>query len=145
LSPLSLPYALPIYLSTWAESILPAMNELAVGRFPLSLGRQIEAAINDFATRWVEEHENASKEAANKLAAGLMWVLITQHARRKLADLAAQVTGPEAEAALEPWLSVIDAVGNAESELATNVNLGIVADHLVSRLARAFRAEAAAA
>jgi hypothetical protein len=29
--------------------------------------------------------------------------------------------------------------------LATNVNLGIVADHLVSRLARAFRAEAAAA
>jgi DNA polymerase-3 subunit delta' len=127
-------------LANWADAVLPALDQLIAGKFPLNLGRVIEGSINDFATRWVDEHENASKEAANKLAAGLMWVLITQHARRRVAELAANPRdGADvnaAEAALEPWLNVIDAVAAAEYELATNVNLGIVADHVVARMGR---------
>lgn len=133
-------------LFAWAGKVLPAIDAMARGNYPADLGGAMKTSIDEFAQAWVDAHENASKEAANKLAASLMWTMITQHARRKLADLSSP-DAPRpippgdtvaAEAALSPWLLIIDAVSNAERELDSNVNLGLVTDHAVARLYAAF-------
>lgn len=136
--------ALGFDLASWARAILPAIDGLASGRPALAsdLGAQFAARIDGFAAAWVDRHDNASKEAANKLGAGLMWSLVAAHARRRLADVAARHPAggdlADAEADAEPWLRVVDALGEAERHLASNVNLSIVCDHLASRVARAF-------
>ena len=136
--------AIKYNLVAWARSILPAIDEMAKDKFPTSLGKEISDRVDEFAKRWVDERENASKEAANKLAASLMWAMISQHARRKIAELAGAAKPGEpdrAEAALQPWLGVIESLALAEIEVGTNVNLGLASDHLVSRLYRAMSGE----
>ncbi len=76
-------------LAEWSTLVLPAIEQAAQGRFPAGLGTTIAKCIDEFAKRWVEEHENASKDAANRLAGSLMWTMISQHARGKLAELTA--------------------------------------------------------
>jgi DNA polymerase-3 subunit delta' len=131
-------------LAEWAAAILPALDDAARGRFAADLGSRIAERVEAFAKAWVERHDNASKDAANKLAAGLMWALVGQHARRRLAELAAKSSPADpaaAEELLSPWLGVIDSLGAAEMEIAANVNMGIATDHLVSRLYRALSGE----
>lgn len=131
-------------LAEWAHAILPALDDAAKGKFAADLGSRIAERIDGFAKAWVDQHENASKEAANKLAASLMWVLISQHARQRLVSFAATVpTGDPAvgEEKLSPWVGVIDSLGAAEMEIGANVNLGIATDHLVSRIYRALAGE----
>lgn len=126
-------------LSQWAQRVLPAIDAAATGRYPVDLGATMAAFMDAFAKTWVERHEKASKEAANKFAASLMWSLVTRHACLRLRELAAKVKPDDpvaSEASLEPWVCVIDAVGEAEREIDTNMNMGLVADHLVSRLFR---------
>ncbi|MEX2213608.1 MAG: DNA polymerase III subunit [Phycisphaeraceae bacterium] len=124
-------------LYNWAKVALPAINEMTKDRYPAELGGQITDLINAFAERWVSEHAGASKEAANKRAAGLMWAMISQHARNKINDLAPRcpaddpVTG---EAMLQPWFGAIEAVQEAERTLASNVNMSITCDALVAAL-----------
>jgi DNA polymerase III subunit delta' len=127
-------------LFAWAKTVLTAIQEMRRGAFPTALGGQMAQMIDGFAKAWVDAHAQASKEAANRQAAGLMWSLISQYARGQLAKAAEAGGGgdPDAtEATLAPWLAVIDALSEAERELATNVNLGIVCDHLASRMGRA--------
>jgi len=125
--------ALDYGLTAWAAQILPALDGMARGRIPVDLGRQFQQWIDGFATRWVQEHDNASKDAANKLAAALLWSLLARQARKNLAQAVAPGAPPHAQA----WLAAIDALADAERELAANVNLGLVCDHLVLTLARA--------
>ncbi len=132
--------ALQYDLYAWAKAVLPAVIQMREDRYATLLGPQIGELINGFAERWVEEHPSASKDAANKQAGGLMWTMITQYARQKIAEIAAKCDATDpigAEAALEPWLGVIEAVGDAERNLASNVNMGLVCDALVAQLHRA--------
>ncbi len=129
-------------LAKWAEAVLPLIDGMAKGQFPVDLGQDIAAMIDAFAKQWVDDHDGASKEAANQQAAGLMWSLIAQHAREKIRNTAAQCDpqDPEAgEAALGPWLGVIDALGSAQQALASHVNLGLATDQLVFLLHRCFQ------
>jgi DNA polymerase-3 subunit delta' len=132
--------ALDYNLTEWAKTVLPAVDAMARGRPQGELGAQLAKLIDDFAKAWVGDRPKASKEAANKLAAGLMWSMIASHARQQLHALSAQceANAPIAsEAQLEPWLGVIDALREAERLLATNVNLSLVCDHVVSQMDRA--------
>ncbi len=132
--------ALQYDLYSWAKAVLPAVNQMKEDRYPSLLGPQIAELINGFAERWVEEHPSASKDAANKQAAGLMWTMITQYARQKIAEAASRCPAGDlavAEAATEPWIGVIEAVGEAERNLAGNVNMGLVCDALVASMHRA--------
>lgn len=126
-------------LFKWADAVLPRIDMMSPKRFPGDLGAAISTLIGEFAEAWVGRHENASKDAANKLAASLMFSMIARHARRKLAQAAATSQGDPAQLAtlLEPWLGVIDALTRVETELAANVNPGLAMDHLVSHLFRA--------
>ena len=121
-------------LAEWGRAVLPGLTNLAAGRAEGGLGPALENRIKAFAEAWVKAHKQASKEAANKRAARLMFSLITGHAQRQLAAAAA---GGDPAGAAAPWLAAIDAVSVAEARLAANVHLGLLCDGLVSDLARA--------
>lgn len=126
-------------LFDWAQTVIPALDQMCLGRFPIELGQQIAQMIDGFAKRWVDQHDGASKEAANRQAAGLMWTVIGQHARQMITAGAvhSDVSDPEiTRSLLAPWLGVIDALEAAGHDLAVGVNIGIVTDHLVSRMDR---------
>ncbi|MEM9419119.1 MAG: DNA polymerase III subunit [Planctomycetota bacterium] len=129
-------------LTEWARVVLAQLEQMARGRAVPSLGTDMAERINTFAEDWVKNHKNASKEAANKLAAGLMFSLISTYAREQLDKLSEQCdpADPEsAEAQLLPWVGVIDALGVAESRLGSNVNLGLTCDGLASSIALSLR------
>jgi DNA polymerase III delta prime subunit len=133
-------------LYDWAKSVLPLVNAMRDGRYPAPLGAMMADLMKAFAERWVDEHRGASKDAANKQAAGLMWTLITQHARHKMVEQSARCEAGNpiaAELLLEPWVGVIDAVGGAERDLASNVNMGLVCDALVAAMHRSLAPVAA--
>ena len=127
-------------LSPWAGDLLAPIDAMADGRYPAQLGGAMAEHIESFAKRWVDEHPNASKAAANHRAAALMWSMIACHAQQKIAQLAPQCDGDDlesAETALQPWLAVIDSLHSTEKELQANVFSNLVTDHLVSLLYRA--------
>jgi len=129
-------------LDEWARVVLPGIDELMHGNSgaaSMSLGTALSERIDGFAAAWVSNHKNASKDAANKQAAGLMMSMIANHARRQLSAQAASCDPDDpisAEHTLEPWAQVIDALGETEQLLGSNVNLGVACDHLVSRVSR---------
>ena len=126
-------------LRQWGKVVLPAIDGMGRNSYPTRLGKEIHGFIEDLAAKWVDNHDNASKDAANKMASAMMWSMITQHARAKLATAAASLTPGDfvsADAALVPWTRVVDAVSTVESETAANVNLALACDHFVSLLFR---------
>lgn len=117
-----------------AQPVIQGMDQLCRGRYPVDLGPQMAQIIDTFACRWVEKNDGSSKEAANRRGAGLVWTVISQQARKKLVELSAHCQGADPEtsdAVLTPWLGVIDAIAATERQLAANVNMGLVTDHLV--------------
>lgn len=127
-------------LLAWCESIPPALDRAAQGRPTPGLGQEVFGFIDTFAAAWVKAHDNASKEAANKLGADLMWSLIATHARRRIADLTDRCDPADPQAAediLLPWLNVIEATEKAQQLLGSNVNLSITCDHLAVSMMRA--------
>jgi len=132
--------ALRFGLDSWAESVLPAIDQLARGKAAATLGSTIAAQIDQLAGDWADAHKGGSKEAANHMSAGLMWSMIARHARHKLATLSEQcdLADPaSAEALLDPWLGVIDAIEQARSYHQRNVNLTLVCDQLSMSLHQA--------
>lgn len=126
-----------------ARVMLPAMDQMAKGRYPCELGSYMAERIDEFAKLWVDRHEGASKDAANHLAAKLAWCIIGQHARAKIADAATRCDPADpvaAERMLAGWLGVLDAITAAESDLACNVNIGLVTEHAVSVMYRQIQA-----
>jgi len=120
-------------LIDWARDILTAMRAMARGKAVGDLGGKLAERINGFAEAWVKAHANASKEAANHLAAALCFGIITTEARTRLADAAGRCDPADpvaADALTGPWLAVIDAVDQAQRFLGNNVNLTLVCDHL---------------
>lgn len=132
-------------LHEWARVVLSHLEHLERGRATPGLGSDLADRINGFAEAWVKNHANASKEAANKLAAGLMFSLIATHARQQLDRLAASCDPADpivAEQQLEPWLAVIDALRVAEQRLGSNVNLGLTCDGLAATIGLSLRGQA---
>ena len=124
-------------LGQWAKRVLVPIDGMTRGRATPGLGAAIHELEQGFAEAWVKRHDNASKEAANKTAGGLMAAMIAGHARHHLGQLAAKADPADpvaAEAQLSPWLAVIEAVEDAQSLLARNVNPALVADHLAASL-----------
>ena len=129
-------------LVEWARVIVPALDRLAEGTPAPTLGGDMAERVDAFAQAWVKAHDNASKEAANRQAAGLMFAVVAGHARQRLAALAEGLDPADplaAEAALDPWLHTIGALRTAESRLYSNVNLALVFDGLAADLALCLR------
>jgi DNA polymerase-3 subunit delta' len=131
-------------LRSWQETLRPAMEQMRAGRYPARLGGQLKQMIENFASARVQESENASKDAANREAAGLLLAMVAAELRTGLAQAAeaAPVGDPLAgERTCLPWLRALDAVERAEHELAGNTNLTLVAEHLVAGVHEALAEE----
>lgn len=126
-------------LHRWARTVQPAIEQMKAGKLDWTLGRQMAAMINEFASEWVSRHPGASKEAANKRAVGMMWSLIAHDARRRIHEMAAgcaTADPQQADQLFGPWLEVMDALSEAKQKIDSNVNIGLVCDHLVLALDR---------
>lgn len=128
-------------LVTWARSVLPALDGAANGRSVGDLGTVMHTHIDTFAKTFVEEHANASKEAANRQAANLMWAMVMDHARRRVATLAGEnwEAMTASSGGVEAWLGVIDAAEHGRQLAMTNVNLSLVCDHFAVHADRVLR------
>ena len=121
-------------LVEWGTAVLSPIQRLAKsGRPEPALGNSIAECVDGFAAAWVAAHKNASKEAANRRAAALMGSMISNYARRRMASVAEQCdpnAPDDSEQHLTPWLGIIQAVSEFESQLNSNVNLKLCCEGL---------------
>lgn len=118
-------------IDRWHEALAPMLAEIDRGRFPPDFAKTMSAMIDDWAKRWVADHANASKEAANHAAAAQMFRLLAAHYRDAIR---ATVDDNLDERRMRRRLTAIDAILEAERQLAGNVNLGFVMESLTARM-----------
>jgi len=104
-------------LYEWLLLLDPHFEQIARGQPATELGATLGELVERFAKSWVNRHANASKEAANRDAAGRLFWLLASLAQRRLHDAV------ERGAPHEPWMRVIDAIAFAEREIDSNVNM----------------------
>ncbi|MEM6333673.1 MAG: hypothetical protein AAF823_10085, partial [Planctomycetota bacterium] len=125
-------------LTEWGQTLEPQLDALAQGKPAPTLGADLYARVQAFAEAVVKKQKNASKEAANRVAANLAWSIVAGHAHRAIVaeSSAATPRDPAAAARLERWAAVLDAVQDTEAMLASNVNLSLLCDHLAAQCAQ---------
>lgn len=109
----------------WQVALTPMLADLAEGRYPAQMGQTLAELVESFASAWVDQHENASKDAANKDGAKHLLTMLAAHARRQLAQDAEHGDDPE------HWLRVIDLLREAEWQLESHVNMKVLLENLV--------------
>ena len=71
-------------LHAWHRKLSPLLEALDRGKYSIELAPAMAQLIEEWAVRWVQEHENASKELANRLGAEWIFRLLGEHARGRL-------------------------------------------------------------
>lgn len=107
----------------WRTRIEPMIDQLLSGRFPIDLGPEMHALVQDWAAARVEHDKNASKDAANRAACTRMLALVGDILRDRLRADPVGIT---------PRIATIDA---AQGRINANVNLQMVFDALAAELA----------
>jgi DNA polymerase-3 subunit delta' len=114
----------------WSRALAPMLRELAAGRYPPDMGAALGQLVEDFAQRWVKDHENASKDAANKDGARHMFTLLAGELQQQLRQAVARGSD------VDSVLAAIDLVREAEEQMNCNVNLKLLLENLVVQWAR---------
>jgi DNA polymerase-3 subunit delta' len=117
----------------WLRTVRPMLDKIATGKVEADFGQTLLDLCDGFAERWVAEHKNASKDAANKSAIRALLGLLGEECRRRMTELAdrAEPGDPDAaEAMLAPWLRGIDLLNEAEGQLSRNVAPALLLDNL---------------
>lgn len=114
-------------LSTWSERLDPMLADLLAGRFPDGMGGAMEGLIKEWAEAAVAGKPNASKDAANKAGADLVFDVLLTWAR---ARLRAETSRPDAA------LSAIDLIDETQRHVDDNANRALALENLVAQLAR---------
>jgi len=117
----------------WLRTVRPMLDKIATGKVEANFGETLLGLCDGFAERWVAEHKNASKDAANKSAIRAMLGLLGEECRRRINELAerAEPDDPDAaEALLTPWLRGVDLLSEAEGQLGRNVAPALLLDNL---------------
>ncbi|MHC4415198.1 MAG: DNA polymerase III subunit [Planctomycetota bacterium] len=114
----------------WHTRLEPMLGQLEAGSFPAEMGQAMAALVEAFATAWVRQHVNASKDAANKDGARHLLSLLAAEVRRRLAERIERGEDPAG------WLEVVDLLRSAERQLAANVNLKLLLENLVVQWAQ---------
>lgn len=118
-------------LYEWWTRLAPMLRALETGGYTVEMGVAMTEMVKGWAEAWVESHDNASKEAANKAGADWMFRLLGSYWRARLAKAA-----PLGKAG--PYLAAIDAVRSAEPEMDANVNIEFVMEKLSGEMAGSF-------
>jgi DNA polymerase III subunit delta' len=119
-------------LYAWHTATADMLADLASGRrgaFPLGLGQAMWDLVDGWAAARVEAQPNASKDAANRAAARLMFRMVAESFREKLAS----ANHDEQARALR----AIDLLARAEQEADSNVQLSFVFENWAAQVAEA--------
>lgn len=108
----------------WWETLGPMLTDVLRGRFPSKMGETMAALVDEFAETWVKNHDNASKDAANKDGLRHLLSLLAAYARRSLQK---QTAG---DGRSDYWLEVIDLIRHTERLSEANVNLKQLLENL---------------
>jgi DNA polymerase-3 subunit delta' len=115
-------------LAEWQRSLGPMLDAAMEGRFVAELGPAMAERVEKYASAWVEARPGASKEAANRLAAGWMFRLAASRLREAL----------DRGADARMFARAVDALAGAERHLDANVPLLFVFEWLSAELSSAF-------
>ena len=127
-------------LHQWQEVLQTLLEHLPTGRPPTQIGTRLAELVDQFAAEWVKRQANASKEAANRAGVRHLLGLIGQMCRRQLAEQTAVTDSTQpaaAEARLQPYLTGIDLIHEADAQLEANVSAALLLDNLVIQWSRA--------
>jgi len=125
--------ALSTGLYGWARELEPMLDRMDSGGFDPNLPSTMTALIKGWAEAWVKAHPGAGKEAASHAAAGHLFTILSQRARRALRDRAND--GADDPDRFERELAHIDTIRDAEMHVRANVNMQIVMENLAAQLA----------
>lgn len=127
-SPGMLKLAIDTNVPAWHAQLAPMLAELDRGGPAVDLASTMDKLVEDWAVAWVERpgNDNASKDAAAKAGARLMFRLLGTHARTRLR----RAQAPEAR---QSALDLIDRLADAERLVETNVQRSFVLENLVAQ------------
>ena len=117
----------------WFEALEAPLRELDGGSFPLVLPKLMAELVESWAKNHVALHTNASKDSANREAAGRMFALVAARYQGQIRS-DPRHADPARLAALA---DAIDIIGRAQHDQQTPVPFGFVAQRMVSGLAMA--------
>ena len=109
----------------WQVALEPMLADLSEGHYPAQMGQTLGELVEAFAAAWVDQHENASKDAANKDGAKHLLTMLAAYTRRRLRQDAEHGDDPEY------WLHIIDLLREAEWQLEAHVNMKVLLENLV--------------
>lgn len=118
-------------IGAWWGRIEPMLAQVDQGKHVVEFGPAMTELVDSWAKAWVEDNENASKEAANHQAAAWMLKMLAWHYTAKLKRASKDVHSPQTARVLE----ALDAIRAAEWEVDVNVNMIFVFDKLAAVLA----------
>lgn len=124
-------------LFAWNLKLAPMLKRVTSGEYVAEMGPAMDALVKDWSERWVENHDNASKDAANKAGADWMFRLIGNALRSGLRTMTSGGAAMRAHA----WADGIDRLRIAESQIDANVSALFAFDGLVTDLAAIFAGE----
>jgi len=107
------------------------LREADAGRYRPDLGPTMARLVDDWAAQWVKERDAASKEAANRAAAGHLFTMLADRARHTLRSAAGRDAHTTARAT-----RIIDVVQEAEDLVRRNVQLGMAMEYIAVESAR---------
>lgn len=113
-------------MGAWRTALLPHLSKLMSGKHSVGAAPLMEELCKKWSEDWVDEHENASKELANHMAAGWLLRLVAFEMRKAL-----RLGTPGA-------LEAIDAIRAAEAQLESNLKALFVLDAMCVEIAHGF-------
>jgi DNA polymerase III subunit delta' len=111
----------------WRQTLAPMLVAMDRGAYPATMGETMASLIDEFASAWVKNHKNASKDAANKAGARHMLAMLARYARNGLAAAVDAGRDPER------WMEAANLLREAERQLYSNVNQKMVLENLVAQ------------
>lgn len=115
----------------WRETIEPLFDQIKSGQFDPSMGMKIAGLVEQWARNAVMGKPEASKEAANKAGALMMFRFLNEQLRAILR----RAVIDQADDKQDWCLDALDLVAQAERHAAANVQIPFVMENLVSSLA----------
>lgn len=114
----------------WQHTLQPMLQQLHQRQFPAHMGETMAKLVDNFAKQWVETHDNASKDAANKDGLRYLLTMLADDLRRRMHQHA---DDPDA---LPIYAQLLDVVRSAEYQAEANTNLKHLLENLVVQQAR---------
>lgn len=120
-------------LLEWLDTVRGMLMQLEAGRLPVEAAPALAAHIEAYARDRVKENKQASKDAANRQGASLMFTLLAEEFRSRLS---AALNARDVRRGMQVvrWIEYLEL---AQQQLNSNVNIKLVLDNLVIQCAGA--------